>query len=597
MKKTITLLLSAALMTSAALPAAAAQKEGLDRAGLAQLIYQREQSPEVDGGDQPSDVAKDAEYADAVRWAGETGILSGYGDGRMGPEDVLTREQLAVALRAYGDYLGLTLPEGTVSFQDAGQVSSWALPAAGWAIENGLLSLENGKLDPKGAVTMEDARQVLEELGVQKANADLDAMLSDAEAPVSGYGVMAYKNGELIYQRTGGWRYLDAEDPAQNLPFETDSRYRTASISKTFAAIGAMRLVEQGKLDLDRDISDYLGFQLRNPNYPDIPITARMLMSHTSSLEDGTVYSIPPEYSIQEFFVPEGKYWLGGEHFANSNDGVDRSPGVYFHYCNLNYGVLGTVIECITGQRFDEYMKENVLEPMGIGASYNPGDFDAEEIQKLSAIYQKQSGGVWDKAGPYIPQIDDYQGQVQDHDKVLITNPDLQDEVVLKDLSDYQIGTNGTIFSPQGGLRISMDEMKALIELFLNDGVVNGRQILTAESVDEMFTPVWTYDEAANNGNTYSGLMCSYGLGVQTMTSQYGDRFVEDRNIVLSGHFGEAYGLLAGLFMDRETGDVIYYVMNGMGGPEAENGGVYSSMYRWEEKFCTALLNNLFPEL
>ena len=358
-----------------------------------------------------------------------------------------------------------------------------------------------------------------------------------------------------------------------------------------------MRLVEQGKLDLDRDISDYLGFQLRNPNYPDIPITARMLMSHTSSLEDGTVYSIPPEYSIQEFFVPEGKYWLGGEHFANSNDGVDRSPGVYFHYCNLNYGVLGTVIECITGQRFDEYMKENVLEPMGIGASYNPGDFDAEEIQKLSAIYQKQSGGVWDKAGPYIPQIDDYQGQVQDHDKVLITNPDLQDEVVLEDLSDYKIGTNGTIFSPQGGLRISMDEMKVLIELFLNDGTVNGTQILTPESVDEMFTPVWTYDEVANNGNTYSGLMCADGLGIQIMTSEYGDRFTEDRNIVLAGHFGEAYGLLAGLFMDRETGDVIYYVMNGMGGPEAENGGVYSSMYRWEEKFCTALLNNLFPEL
>lgn len=339
------------------------------------------------------------------------------------------------------------------------------------------------------------------------------------------------------------------------------------------------------------------GFRIHSEEGEHIPITARMLMSHTSSLEDGTVYSIPPEYSIQEFFVPEGKYWLGGEHFANSNDGVDRSPGVYFHYCNLNYGVLGTVIECITGQRFDEYMKENVLEPMGIGASYNPGDFDAEEIQKLSAIYQKQSGGVWDKAGPYIPQIDDYQGQVQDHDKVLITNPDLQDEVVLKDLSDYQIGTNGTIFSPQGGLRISMDEMKALIELFLNDGVVNGRQILTAESVDEMFTPVWTYDEAANNGNTYSGLMCSYGLGVQTMTSQYGDRFVEDRNIVLSGHFGEAYGLLAGLFLDRESGTVIYYVMNGMGGPEAENGGTYSSMYRWEEKFCTALLDNLFPEL
>ena len=580
MKKSIALCLTAAMMTSMVLPAIAAPVTGLNRAGLAQLIYQRERNPETVGESALVDVVGNADYAQAILWACEEGVMSGYGQGLVGPEDSLTREQFAVILRAYGEYLGLELSSSPVSFLDAEEVSEWALPAAQWAVSNGLLSLEDGKLNPKAGVSQSQASEALTELGEQKANADLDAMLSDADAPVSGYGVMAYKDGQLIYQRTGGWRYIDGSDPTNNLPFEEDSRYRTASISKTFAAIGAMRLVEQGKLDLDRDVSDYLGFQLRNPNYPDTPITARMLMSHTSSLEDGSIYSIPPEYSIREFFVPEGKYWLGGEHFANSNDGVDRSPGVYFHYCNLNYGVLGTVMECITGQRF-----------------YNPGDFDAEEIQTLSAIYQKQSGGVWDKSGPYIAQIDNYQGQVQDHDKVLITNPDLQDEVVLEDLSDYKIGTNGTIFSPQGGLRISMDEMKVLIELFLNDGTVNGTQILTPESVDEMFTPVWTYDEVANNGNTYSGLMCAYGLGIQIMTSEYGDRFTEDRNIVLAGHFGEAYGLLAGLFMDRETGDVIYYVMNGMGGPEAENGGVYSSMYRWEEKFCTALLNNLFPEL
>lgn len=597
MKKSIALCLTAAMMTSMVLPAVAAPATGLNRAGLAQLIYQRERNPETVGESAPVDVVGNADYAQAILWACEEGVMSGYGQGLVGPEDPLTREQFAVILRAYGEYLGLELSSSPVSFPDAEEVSEWALPAAQWAVSNGLLSLEDGKLNPKAGVSQSQASEALTELGEQKANADLDAMLSDADAPVSGYGVMAYKDGQLIYQRTGGWRYIDGSDPTKNLPFEEDSRYRTASISKTFAAIGAMRLVEQGKLDLDRDVSDYLGFQLRNPNYPDTPITARMLMSHTSSLEDGSIYSIPPEYSIREFFVPEGKYWLDGEHFANSNDGVDRSPGVYFHYCNLNYGVLGTVMECITGQRFDEYMKENVLEPMGIGASYNPGDFDAEEIQTLSAIYQKQSGGVWDKSGPYIAQIDNYQGQVQDHDKVLITNPDTQDEVVLEDLSDYKIGTNGTIFSPQGGLRVSMDEMKVLIELFLNDGTVNGTQILTPESVNEMFTPVWTYDEVANNGNTYSGLMCAYGLGIQIMTSEYGDRFTEDRNIVLAGHFGEAYGLLAGLFMDRETGDVIYYVMNGMGGPEAENGGVYSSMYRWEEKFCTTLLNNLFPEL
>ena len=64
-----------------------------------------------------------------------------------------------------------------------------------------------------------------------------------------------------------------------------------------------------------------------------------MLLSHTSSIQDGSVYSIAPEYSVKEFFTPEGKYWMDGEHFENSTDGVDRSPGNWFHYCNLNYGL------------------------------------------------------------------------------------------------------------------------------------------------------------------------------------------------------------------------------------------------------------------
>ena len=63
---------------------------------------------------------------------------------------------------------------------------------------------------------------------------------------------------------------------------------------------------------------------------------------------------------------------MDGEHFENSTDGVDRSPGTGFDYCNLNYGLVGTIIERITGQRFDIYMRENVLEPMGLKASYNP---------------------------------------------------------------------------------------------------------------------------------------------------------------------------------------------------------------------------------
>ena len=90
--------------------------------------------------------------------------------------------------------------------------------------------------------------------------------------------------------------------------------------------------------------------------------------------------------------------------------------------------------------------------------------------------------------------------------------------------------------------------------------------------------------------------MCCYGPGIHTMTSGARDRFLQERDIVLSGHFGEAYGLLAGLFLDRARGRGIFYVINGQGAPDSEHHGCYSGMYEWEERLCTALLDCFFPE-
>ncbi|MGE4276774.1 MAG: serine hydrolase [Lawsonibacter sp.] len=568
------------------------------RSTVALALYALAGKPALSTSDRSvrlADVDETEPYAGAMRWVRAGGLMVGFGQNRMGPSNPITREQLAVILYSYAKNYDLVLTKRAVLTGTDATASEWAQPALSWAIGNGVFT----SIDTDAVITCGELAQVLlnlSKVAEDPVAEDLNAILNDAAAPITGYAVMAYRDGQLTYQRTGGSRYLDQQDPANNLPLELNSRYRTASISKIFTTIGAMRLVEQGKLDLDEDISTYLGFVVRNPNFPDIAITPRMLLSHTSSLRDGSIYSIPPEYGIKEFFSPDGKYWLNGEHFASTEDGVSCTPGQYFCYCNLNFAVIGTIIERLSGQRFDEYMKANILEPMGIKASYNPGDFDADEIKNVSVLYQKMQKNVWDVTGPYVAQIDDYRGQVPDRNEVIVTNPVLQDEDMIADLSDYQIGTNGSLFSPQGGLRISPDEMKVLIDMFLNNGTVNGKQILEPESVEEMFTPVWTYDEAAQNGHTI-GLFYSYGLAIQTMTSQYGDRFVKDRDIVLSGHFGEAYGLLAGVFMDRETGDVIYYVMTGMGAPEDENYGEYSGMYKWEERFCTALLNDLFPDL
>ena len=100
-----------------------------------------------------------------------------------------------------------------------------------------------------------------------------------------------------------------------------------------------MQLVQEGKIQLDEDISHYLGYSLRNPNAPTVPITVRMLLSHTSSLRDGRTYSLPP--SVHSGLFQTGHELLPSSHFASKW----QQPGTYFTYANINYGVLGTIIE------------------------------------------------------------------------------------------------------------------------------------------------------------------------------------------------------------------------------------------------------------
>ena len=76
-------------------------------------------------------------------------------------------------------------------------------------------------------------------------------------------------------------------------PVTADDPVRIASISKLVAALGVMRLVDRGVLDLDRDVSDYLGWPLRHPGFPQVPVTLRLLLSHQSGLTDGADYLIP----------------------------------------------------------------------------------------------------------------------------------------------------------------------------------------------------------------------------------------------------------------------------------------------------------------
>lgn len=403
----------------------------------------------------------------------------------------------------------------------------------------------------------------------------LRSILRNADRPLSGLAVLTVEDGRVTFTGNFGRRLIVTDDPGLDRRVDQHTKFRIASISKLVAAIGVMQQVEKGAIDLDADVGDYLGFTFRNPNFPSKPITARMLLSHTSSLRDGDYYSFPAAEPLSDYLVPGAPHYEDGARWvAPSAEATDVGPGRYFSYANLNYGVLATVLESVTGQRFDRYMKQHVLIPLGCQASYDVRDFSSPALRNVSALYRKRDGdGTWDPKGPWYPQADDYRG----------VRPPAPEGA-----ASYVPGTNATWQSPQGGLRISAWDLSKVMRMFLNGGSFRGKRLLETSTVNSMFKPAWTYSAQHPNGDTYWDLMLCYGLGPHILTNTLGDRLLADRNVWMAGHLGDAYGLLSGVFMDFGSRDGFIYLIGGLGADPDENFGDYSTFYKWEEEIITA---------
>ena len=134
--------------------------DDLSRSQLAQILFNKEGKPEVTGKTDFSDVSNKAWYTDAVYWAANKGIVSGYGNGKFGPNDAITREQLAVMLWNY--YGSPTVTNTELNFTDKNKISGFAMDAMRWAVDKGILSgCGNGRLEPKGLASRAQVAQVL----------------------------------------------------------------------------------------------------------------------------------------------------------------------------------------------------------------------------------------------------------------------------------------------------------------------------------------------------------------------------------------------------------------------------------------------------
>jgi len=416
----------------------------------------------------------------------------------------------------------------------------------------------------------------------QKAPATLDdalaAIVNDPQHRLASLSVVAVRDGRVVYEKQFGDRFIGP--PSK--PANSRTLYRAASISKVVTAIGVMRLVEDGKLALDEDVSTYLGYRLRNPHFPDAKITLRMLLTHTSSLRDGAFYFWPAKNALKDVLLPSGKLYGEGLMWAR-----DHAPDGYFSYSNLNSGVIATAMERVTGERFDRLIKRLVLDPLGVRGGFNPAEFSADELADVATIYCKctdrDGKETSNPSGPWLAQVDDYSKRP----------PESRAD------ASFEIGSNGTVFGPQGNLRISAADLAKVMLLLMNRGEHEGRRILQPASVDAMLTIHWRYFPDEKNGDADDGkrerLYNAWGLGAQIFVGESGpnrgDRLVENASLDADGHLGDAYGLTGALVFDRGRREGMIFFIGGTAFDPATNPGAYSALYRHEERILTELYN------
>ena len=355
------------------------------------------------------------------------------------------------------------------------------------------------------------------------------ATLPSQQAPLPAQIAVAFDlNGERSAWAGG------LADPATGRQVTPDDPVRIASISKLVVAIGVMKLVEQGRLDLDEDVSRYLDWPMRNPAFLNRPITLRMLLSHTSSLRDGDdAYVIPLGVSVKEALA-DPAVW-DSEH----------GPGEgYFAYSNFNFPLIASIVEKVTRERFDIWMRREVLEPMKLDACFNWPTCSDDAVARAVVLMQDAK-----------PVRDDLHGRRPEC-------PVFVKDGETCDLGRWKLGENGALFSPQGGLRISARGLARVGRMFLNGGTLDGVRILSPQSVEAMLAPEWRFNGSNGSQDGESEGVCSYGLATRQLATRLGCRDdPEGKGRAWVGHAGDAYGLQSGIWIDRQRGvGIVYYV-------------------------------------
>ena len=335
-----------------------------------------------------------------------------------------------------------------------------------------------------------------------------DQAITDVLNEFKAVGIAAavVKDGKIIYNESFGFKDLETQTPLRN-----DDIMRIASISKSFTATSLLQLVDKGVISLDDDVSDLIGFRIRNPHHPDIPITLRMILSHTSSIRDKADY-----FTLDH---------LNPAVYGDCVESYSKyKPGEGYRYSNIGLNLAGAILEKVSGQRFDVYVKENIINKLGLYGGHNIDSLDAE---KFARIYNYRNGEYVESKGAYKSRAED--------------------------MPSYVLGYTAPIFSPTGGVKISARDLAKYMMMHMNYGQYDGVRIISEKSSKTMQTPVWISKDGENQ----------YCLCLTEFINYIDDAKYNVAGNYPIGHTGGAYGLNSIMIWSPADGWGIVAMTNG----------------------------------
>lgn len=258
---------------------------------------------------------------------------------------------------------------------------------------------------------------------------NLDAIFKNRSTV--GASVAIIKDGKVAYHYEYGYADKEAKTAVSE-----NTKFRIASVTKVFTAMMAMRQVDDGILDLDKDLSEIMGYKVRNPNYSKNVITERMLLTHTAGMVDR-----------DPVFTGVLRTQLAQKEHYNSK------PGSNFLYSNFGMGVAGAVMEKTSNQVISEYARDKFFEPMELDAS-----FDAKYLSDKSLVANCYKGSTLANSNEYLTRSQPW-------------------------------GDPGQTFHlTAGGLLISAKDLASLFTILINNGQYNDKQYISENSLNEMLS-------------------------------------------------------------------------------------------------------------